>query len=111
MALAMPTALQSEYRAAAAKRFPFSARRGTISGDGKFALAIKCTRPTWSILLFKTRMDRDNAAVLWFQRCQYHSNCRGQHHEKIEFEIYSAPTVAPLTTHFCMADRFPDDKD
>jgi hypothetical protein len=102
----------SEFRAAAARRFPYSARQKTITGDGRFALALKCTRPTWSILLFQTRAERDNSARLWFQHCEHHSNCRGALHERIEFDITSALPVVPVPT-VCMADRFPDkyDKD
>jgi hypothetical protein len=86
----MPTAPQSEYRAAAARRFPYSARCKTITGDGKFLLILKCTRPSWSVILYSTRQERDTYFRLWFARCEHHSNCRGQLHEKIELEV-SAP--------------------
>jgi hypothetical protein len=107
----MTTASQSEFRQAAAKRFPFSARRRTITGDGKFCLVLKCTRPTWSVVLFQTRAERDRYADTWFRQCEHHSNCRGQLHEKVEFEISQAPVTVPMT--YSLADRFPDkyDKD
>jgi hypothetical protein len=47
-------------REVAAKRFPFSAKRGKIFGDGRYVAAFRCTTP-WRIFLFSTPEKRAEA--------------------------------------------------
>ena len=95
----------STFRTEVARRFPYSARRKSILGDGPYVLVLKCHRP-WGVLLFEHRAQRDDAARNWQQQCQYRS-CGGTEHEKIDLNVPAAPL--PVIDHDSLSDRFKDD--
>ncbi len=98
------TKRHSQFRTETARRFPYSARRKSILGDGAYALVLKCQKP-WGVLLFESRAQRDEAARNWQQHCQYRS-CGGTEHERIDLGVPEAPV--PVIAHTAFADRFPD---
>jgi len=68
----------TDYRAAAAHRFPLSGACGNIRGDGKYAAVTKCFK-RWKVYLYQTEADRAAKLQEWNERgCG--PECRDDHH-------------------------------
>jgi hypothetical protein len=66
-----------DYSSPAAKRWPLSAKAGSIHGTGRWALISRCKR-RWRILLYQTESGRDAKYQEWdLHGCG--SDCQGDH--------------------------------
>jgi hypothetical protein len=66
-------------REKAAKRYPFSAKRNRIFGDGGFPLVIKCRVP-WTIKLYRTAQEREHGrySTCGAGRCSFNHHAEAQ---------------------------------